>query len=469
MEDLRNHEAFRALETAVREEAAEIAALRKSYTDHLRRVHEALAGLARETEPEQAEAEPWSPQTVEKLAALNEVLESMPADGNAARVEALESELAQVNTALSDARAHLEAVQDELQQRSAAESAATERLTTLESELAEARANAEAEAKRAQQLEEQLQQREAGQAEVEQLQQEREALQAANQELATERDAVRAEAERIREHAETVEQQLREEKAKGTKSVLAEQLAEALKDAEGAREELRAVRRELEKWRRKQQPQQAPEAAQAESVEPLDTGEQTDVSAALEEPGELDTTIANPAPETAESPVVPEQDPEKVARLLSEAAGQEAEQAPTVGDLLVRAGLLSQAQLDEAVAELRSDPSRQVGAVLVDKGFVSEDAVAQALAVQYDVGRVHLASEPIDSAAAALIPQRLAQQHQCIPLQARDDTLVVAIANPMNVVAIEDIERASNRQVEVRVATPSEIRQAIERFFPPSE
>ncbi len=470
MDKLLEHEALKALEAAVHEETANIDALRKSYTDHLKRVHESLQQLLRETEPEQADFDSWNAQTVQKLDALKAVLAELAgAESNAERIEALERDLAKSNTVLSEAQARVEALESELSQRASAAAAVAERQAELEADLAGALSRVEQEEKRAARLEHELREKEeaAGQAEhareeiaaaraaVDALREEAEAATAASAELARERDGLRGDLEQERNRAQMLEQQLQEEKAKGTKSVLAEQLAEALKDAEGARDELRAVRMELENFRRRQREGDTGEAAG------------TEPAALPERPSPVEEELLEAAePVPHEEPMAEIKVETGDVRSLLSAAGQDEDgQARTVGDLLVRAGLVSQEQLDEAVAAQRSDPHRNVGAILVEKGLVSEDALAQALAVHYKVPRVDLAAEPIDADAVSLVSQRLAQQHQCIPLWAEEDSIVVAIANPMNVVAIEDLERATNRQVEVRVATPTEIRAAIEQHF----
>jgi len=91
--------------------------------------------------------------------------------------------------------------------------------------------------------------------------------------------------------------------------------------------------------------------------------------------------------------------------------------------------------------------------------------VAQALACQCGVDFVALTERTVNSEATALINERLANKHNCIPVRATAGTLELAMANPMDLVAIEDVERTTNRKVEVVVSTASAIKEAIAKFY----
>ncbi|MCL4694839.1 MAG: type II secretion system protein GspE, partial [Candidatus Hydrogenedentes bacterium] len=135
------------------------------------------------------------------------------------------------------------------------------------------------------------------------------------------------------------------------------------------------------------------------------------------------------------------------------------------GEMLMEAGVISQDQLDSALAAQADSPDRSLAEILVDQGAVGEEVVAQAAAAQHRVLYVNLNDNSVDPAAAALISFKIAQQHHCVPVRATEDSLVLAMADPLNVIAIEDVERASSRSVRPVMATQSAIAAAIDRVY----
>jgi chromosome segregation ATPase len=244
----------------------------------------------------------------------------------------------------------------------------------------------------------------------------RQAAEDTAQELAAVRGELAEAAQQLqveRDRAEMLEAQMRDEQARGTKSLLATQLAEALQDADGLRQELRAVRRELDQHRRK-----------------------------------LGLTA--------------EDETQKIRDAAQRVRGG---QKRAMGELLVDAGIISQDQVDQTMEEQKKKPQLQLGALLVEKRLATPEAVAQALACQWDAEFIRIDSSSIEPDAPSLISERLALMHLCIPVRATEDEMVLAMANPSNLVAIEDIERAANRKVDIVVATETEIRDAIAQHY----
>lgn len=136
-----------------------------------------------------------------------------------------------------------------------------------------------------------------------------------------------------------------------------------------------------------------------------------------------------------------------------------------MGEILVGADIITLDQLNEALDLQRNSPQERLGDILVKKGFATEDSVAQALAYQRKIDFIRVSDTAIDKKALKLISGRLAEKHACIPLSLDKKTLVLAMANPLDLIAIEDIERASERDVDPVVATPSDIHSAIEEHY----
>ncbi|MDX9974051.1 MAG: hypothetical protein RBU21_13790 [FCB group bacterium] len=136
-----------------------------------------------------------------------------------------------------------------------------------------------------------------------------------------------------------------------------------------------------------------------------------------------------------------------------------------IGEVLHAAGMLDEGQIDQALAEQVNAPYRRLGSILVEKGYAPEEVVARVLAGQLRTRFVRLTDENIDKDAVPLIGPRMARQHTCIPIAATEDRLTLALANPFDLVAIDDVELASQRRVDTVVAAASDIEAAIQRLY----
>jgi hypothetical protein len=136
-----------------------------------------------------------------------------------------------------------------------------------------------------------------------------------------------------------------------------------------------------------------------------------------------------------------------------------------IGEVLQAAGVLSGEQVRRALEEQESAPLRRLGTILVEKGYAPEDVVARVLAGQLRTRFVELSKEPVDPSAVSLINARVARRHMCLPIAATDDTVTLAIVNPFDLVAIDDVELASQRRVETVVATATDIDAAIQKYY----
>ena len=136
-----------------------------------------------------------------------------------------------------------------------------------------------------------------------------------------------------------------------------------------------------------------------------------------------------------------------------------------MGEILIQAGVLSEAQLERALEIQQEQPQRRLGSVLIELGYTESDIVAQVLACQARVPFVRLDRDDPDPAAAHLISERLASHHVCIPLRVEDDRLVLAMANPMDLVAIQDIEHATGKSVDPVSCSADNILRAIKAYF----
>jgi len=138
--------------------------------------------------------------------------------------------------------------------------------------------------------------------------------------------------------------------------------------------------------------------------------------------------------------------------------------AERLGDMLIRAGLINQKQLQEAL-QLQKTNGGKLGYNLVKLGYVKEEDITSLLSEQYGVPAIHLEHFEIDESILKHIPAEVAQKYLVIPIERTGATLTVAMADPSNVFALDDIRFITGYQVEPVVAAEASIREAIGRYY----
>ncbi len=135
-----------------------------------------------------------------------------------------------------------------------------------------------------------------------------------------------------------------------------------------------------------------------------------------------------------------------------------------LGDLLLKAQLITQDQLNKALEEQRSLGGR-LGEVLMRLGYVSEEDIIECLSHQFGVPSINLRHFEIDEAVAKLVPVDLLRKYNVIPVNKTGATLTVAMADPTNIFAMDEITFMTGYRVEPVVASEEAIRAAIDRHF----
>ena len=138
--------------------------------------------------------------------------------------------------------------------------------------------------------------------------------------------------------------------------------------------------------------------------------------------------------------------------------------AVRLGELLLREKRISATQLQEALAHQRTKGGR-LGSALVQLGFVQDEDITAILARQYGVPAITLAQFELDQAVVRLIPADTAAKYQVIPVARTGTTLTLAMTDPTNVFAMDDIKFLSGLHVEPVVATEAAVREAIEKYY----
>jgi len=139
-----------------------------------------------------------------------------------------------------------------------------------------------------------------------------------------------------------------------------------------------------------------------------------------------------------------------------------------LGELLFDRGIIDQSQLDRGLIYQR-EKGGLIGEILVELGFVKEDEIAQALTAQYGFPYLPLGNYEVDLAITSIIPGRVARQYLLVPIDKIGNNLTLAMSNPLNVQAIEDVELLSGCSVQTFVSTSSDIKRAIEKYYKDKE
>ena len=136
-----------------------------------------------------------------------------------------------------------------------------------------------------------------------------------------------------------------------------------------------------------------------------------------------------------------------------------------IGDILINAGFIKEEQLQEALAYQKVDKSKRLGAILVDYGYVSEAQLLAALSKRLNVPVLDLTDTPIDLEAAAKIPQNIAFKYSLLPIAEENNHLVVAMNDPLDFYAIEDLRLITNMNIDVVLAQREVILEAIRKSY----
>jgi type IV pilus assembly protein PilB len=132
-----------------------------------------------------------------------------------------------------------------------------------------------------------------------------------------------------------------------------------------------------------------------------------------------------------------------------------------LGKILVQAGVITEQQLDETLAEAEG---ASLSAALVQSGLTTETKIAQAIADQMGLTFVDIAAYDIDARAATMLATDLARRYNVLPIAIQDEELVVAMSDPANIFAIDDLRIVTGYEIRPVVATESDLIQSIEKF-----
>ncbi len=135
-----------------------------------------------------------------------------------------------------------------------------------------------------------------------------------------------------------------------------------------------------------------------------------------------------------------------------------------LGQILMERGVINNEQLVRALEAQKRDGGL-IGEVIVSLGFAKEEDIAYCLSLQFGYPYLPLYNYEISPEVAKMVPKNVCSHYCLVPIDKIGNTLTIAMSNPLNVQAIEDLEEIIQCDVQIFVSTPSDIRKSIEKFY----
>ncbi|WP_017726716.1 GspE/PulE family protein [Halalkalibacterium ligniniphilum] len=134
-----------------------------------------------------------------------------------------------------------------------------------------------------------------------------------------------------------------------------------------------------------------------------------------------------------------------------------------LGNLLVEAGLITAEQLQETL--MTKKDGQKLGHALIERNYLSEEQLIEVLEYQLGIPQIRLYRYPIDTTLMSVVSKEFALRNELIPIKKEGNRLYVAMADPMDYFAIDDLRLATGYQIETMIAAREEIAQAIHKYY----
>ncbi len=142
----------------------------------------------------------------------------------------------------------------------------------------------------------------------------------------------------------------------------------------------------------------------------------------------------------------------------------ENEKRKKLGEILKSSGLISEQQLQKAL-EFQKGEGGLIGEILIKLGFVGEIDIVQALTTQYGFPYIPVENYELNQEMTKVIPENMARQYGVVPIDVMGDILTIAMSNPLNDKAIEDVETLTKKKVQVFIGTVTGISGALNKLY----
>jgi len=133
-------------------------------------------------------------------------------------------------------------------------------------------------------------------------------------------------------------------------------------------------------------------------------------------------------------------------------------------DALAHSHGISKKDLDDAVV-LQKEKGIGLDRILIEKGFVSEQDLLSLLVKEFHIPTINLSKYKIDPSLKEMIPARIARQYHLIPISKLGKTITVALSDPFNIFAVDDLKTLTNKNVDVVISEESKIAQALDNYY----
>ncbi|WAA12844.1 GspE/PulE family protein [Fervidibacillus halotolerans] len=134
-----------------------------------------------------------------------------------------------------------------------------------------------------------------------------------------------------------------------------------------------------------------------------------------------------------------------------------------LGDLLIEAGIITLEQLEYTLKN--KSPDEKLGDALLREGYITEQQLIEVLEFQLGIPHINIYQYPIDPEAVQLVPKELAKRYYAMPIRRDKNKLMVAMADPMDYFAIEELRMATGFQIEPAIATKDELYRTIMKYY----
>ena len=136
-----------------------------------------------------------------------------------------------------------------------------------------------------------------------------------------------------------------------------------------------------------------------------------------------------------------------------------------IGEILVEKDVITKEQLEIALSEQKVRSKELLGTILVERGFVDKHDLFKVLAEQFSIPFLSIRNTKIDFELTKLIPSSLISEHKCFPLEKNEKSVIVAIANPLDVMVVSELEKAVlPYQLKIVLTTPEEVAEIVKQY-----
>jgi len=140
-----------------------------------------------------------------------------------------------------------------------------------------------------------------------------------------------------------------------------------------------------------------------------------------------------------------------------------------LGDLLVDSGIITKSQLEQAI-DIQKRSGEKLGGILMQLGFISEEILLAFLGKQYGVSYIALPEfGDIPPEVIRLVPESVVRHQNLIPISCENEVITIAMADPLNVFATDDLKLMTGKDIQVVIAAESDVKNAIERYYPKAQ